>query len=168
MANKKTDSIDENAFQALEAALSIDFDGEEAAAPGKARSRSHAPEAPVSESIPRSASKKTIERRSARAGELNPEPAPKAPTFAPANDGSRRTPNAILKTLDGASLKSALRNAAIVSGLWVVGALGLTELLYGDAIWQASSVAGIVATPGLVAIFIGTFLPILCSLPLPS
>ena len=32
MANKKSDSIDENAFQALEAALSIDFDGEEAAA----------------------------------------------------------------------------------------------------------------------------------------
>ena len=94
MANKKSDSIDENAFQALEAALSIDFDGEEAAAPVKARSQARGPEAPVSDSIPRSASKKSIERRSARAGELNPEPAPKAPAFAPANDGSRRTPSA--------------------------------------------------------------------------
>ncbi len=161
MANKKSDSIDENAFQALEAALSIDFDGDEAAAPVKARSQARAPEAPLSDSNPRSATKKTIERRSARAGELNPEPAPKAPAFAPANDGSRRTPSAILKSLDGASLTSALRNAAIVSALWVLGALGLTQLLYGSAIWQAPTVADIVAMPGVVAIVVGTFLPIM-------
>ena len=87
MANKKTDSIDENAFHALEAALSIDFEGEDDAAPGPARSKAHAPEAPLSDSTSRSASQKTIERRSARAGELNPEPAPKATAFSPGNDG---------------------------------------------------------------------------------
>ena len=161
MANKKSDSIDESAFQALEAALSIDFDNE-APATKPVRPAARASESPVSEPVQNPASaKKPQERRTARSSELAPEPAPKAPAFAPANDTSRRTPAAILKSLDGASLPTALRNATIISALWVLGAIGLTQLLYGGQMWQAPSVADIVAMPGVVAIFVGTLVPIM-------
>ena len=94
MANKKSDSIDESAFQALEAALSIDFDNE-APATKPVRPAARASESPVSEPVQNPASaKKPQERRAVRSSELAPEPAPKAPALAPANDTSRRTPAA--------------------------------------------------------------------------
>ncbi len=126
MANKKSDSIDENAFQALEAALSIDFDGDEAPALPSPGRKTRGPEAPLSDNSQRPVSKKPIDRRSARAAELGPEPAPpqpRSPSLAPANDGSRRAPSAMLKSLEAASLKTALRNASIVSVLWILGAV---------------------------------------------
>ena len=105
--NKSNESIDDKAFQALEDALKIDFDELKSALNDKTSLDD--PEGKVSEAVsqaPAPSQAKTTKSkdeaaRSARTTEtprsLAPEPAPKAPSFAPANDDGRRTPAAILR-----------------------------------------------------------------------
>ena len=110
--NKSIESIDEKAFQALEEALKIDFDDLAPETPAK----QDASEARVSEPASRIPNK-TQEKTAAQpaGGEtprnLSPEPGPKAPVFTPANDGSRKTPAAILKSLDMRSSRGPIRMA---------------------------------------------------------
>ncbi len=58
-------------------------------------------------------------------------------------------------------MRSALRNAGIISLLWTVGGLGFAQLLYGAQLWSVSSIAQLVAMPGVVAIFIGILVPVM-------
>ncbi len=77
------------------------------------------------------------------------EPAPRQPAFEPANDSGRRTPASMLRTLDNGSIRSAIRNATIVSVLWIIAGLGLGQLVYGSQLWQITSVSGVLSAPGV-------------------
>ena len=170
--NKSNESIDDKAFQALEDALKIDFDELKSALNDKA-SPDH-PEDTVSgaakqASAPSAAKSQKAQQeqtaKAARAAEtqraLSPEPAPKAPSFAPANDDGRKTPAAILRSLDVRSSRSAMRIAAAVSALWIVGGLGVANLLYGPEIWQIRSLADLSAMPGAIGVAIFIVLPVM-------
>ncbi|WP_312420237.1 hypothetical protein, partial [Shinella sp.] len=125
--NKTIESIDDKAFQALEEALKIDFDDLTAETPSKTDSS----EARVSEPASRIQGKTQAQQASAETPRnLNPEPGPKTPVFAPANDGSRKTPAAILKSLDMRSSRGPIRMAALASALWIIGGVGVANLLY--------------------------------------
>ena len=159
MAKKtSSESMDETAFQALEDALKIDFIEDQETI--RQKPASSASEARVSDSKQRPSPPRgenpATPPRSATA-----EPAARAPVFEPANDGSRRSSVNLLKTLEGGTMRSALRNATIVSVLWAIGGLGLAQLLYGAQLWSSGSVGGLVAMPGLVAIIVGIVVPIL-------
>ena len=122
--NKSTESIDEKAFQALEEALKIDFDDLVQETPPRKENS----EARVSEPASRSATKvQEKPAHQAASGEtarnLAPEPAPRTPTFTPANDASRKTPAAILKSLDMRSSRGPIRMAILASVLWIIGGL---------------------------------------------
>ncbi len=163
MANKKTNgSIDDNAYEALEAALRIDFDENEIQAPRK-RSAPDAPEARVSDtSSQRSASaKQSTDRRSRGTENGQAEMVGRASNFEPANDTSRRSPSALMKSIEGASARAALRNATIASTAWVAGALGLGYLVYGDLLASSTSLTDVAAVPGVVALGVGTVVPVM-------
>ncbi|MBN9055936.1 MAG: kinesin, partial [Rhizobiales bacterium] len=156
--NKSTESIDDKAFQALEEALKIDFDDLAPETP----SRKDASEARASEPASRGANKTGGQPAAGEAPRsLNPEPAPKAPVFTPANDGSRRTPAAILKSLDMRSSRGPIRMAILASVLWVIGGLGVANLLYAPQIWQIRSVADLVALPGAIGMVVAIIMPIM-------
>ena len=62
------------------------------------------------------------------------EQTPRSPNLEAANDGSKRSPAMILKSLEGGSIGGALRNATIMSVIWALGGLGIAHLLYGNAL----------------------------------
>ncbi|OKP64792.1 kinesin, partial [Ensifer adhaerens] len=172
MATKKSnESIDEKAFQALEAALKIDFD-ELASSPNDKTSLDD-PEENVSQPTNQAATPDQNKKarpqpeqsRGARAAEaaktLAPEPAPKSPSLSAANDDGRRSPAAMLRALDVRSNRAAIRVAALVSVIWAVAGLGVANLLYGPQIWQIRSLSDLAATPGAVGVAIGIVLPIM-------
>lgn len=157
MATKKSnESIDEKAFQALEAALKIDFD-ELASSPNDKTSLDD-PEENVSQPTNQAATPDQNKKarpqpeqsRGARAAEaaktLAPEPAPKSPSLSAANDDGRRSPAAMLRALDVRSNRAAIRVAALVSVIWAVAGLGVANLLYGPQIWQIRSLSDLAAT----------------------
>ncbi|MBO9630765.1 MAG: kinesin, partial [Shinella sp.] len=160
--NKSNETIDEKAFQALEEALKIDFDDLTPETPSKKDTS----EARVSEPASR-VSAKTQEKPATRPATsdtpraLTPEPAPKTPAFTPANDGSRKSPAAILKSLDVRSSRSSIRTAVLASILWVVGGLGVANLLYAPKIWEIRSVADLVALPGAIGMVVAIVMPIM-------
>src|SRR5690606_5861485 len=78
-----------------------------------------------------------------------------------ANDDGRKSPAAILRSLDMRSGRSALRIAAAVSLLWVAGGLGVANLLYGPEIWQIRSLADLSAMPGAIGVAIFIILPVM-------
>ncbi len=172
MATKKSnESIDEKAFQALEAALKIDFD-ELKSSPNDKTSLDD-PEENVSDSTHqaaqpdhnRNAKPQQEAPRAARANDaargLAPEPAPKSPPLSPANDDGRRSPAAMLRALDVRSNRAAIRVAALVSIVWAIAGLGVANLLYGPQIWQIRTLSDLAATPGAVGVAIGILLPIM-------
>ena len=160
--NKSTESIDEKAFQALEEALKIDFDDLVPETP----STKDASEARLSEPAGRAANKtQEMPANQPLSGEtartLNPEPAPKTPSFTPANDGSRKTPAAILKSLDMRSSRGPIRMAILASVLWIIGGLGVANLLYAPQIWQIRSISALVALPGAIGMLVAIVMPIM-------
>jgi hypothetical protein len=171
MATKKSnESIDEKAFQALEAALKIDFDDLKSALNDK--SSLDDPEEKVSEPSQRAAAsehkravKEQPEAQKARTSEtprnLAPEPAPKQPALSPANDDTRRSPAAMLRSLEVRSSRAAIRVAALISIVWAVAGVAIGHLLYAPQIWQIRSPGDLAATPGAIGILIGIALPIM-------
>ncbi|MGO7216426.1 hypothetical protein ACCS75_36120, partial [Rhizobium ruizarguesonis] len=77
--------------------------------------------------------------------------ASRGPAFTPAIDARRYTPASILKSVVGASCRSAVRTATLFSVLWVMAGLGLMSLLYSPQNWQIRSHADLVAQPGVIA-----------------
>ncbi|HXV31382.1 MAG TPA: kinesin, partial [Sinorhizobium sp.] len=172
MATKKSnESIDEKAFQALEAALKIDFDDLKSALNDKTSLDD--PEEMVSEpskkmaaSDPaRTARAQQEAPRPAREAEparsLAPEPAPKQPPLSPANDDTRRSPAAMLRSLEGRGSRAAIRVAGLISAGWALAGLGIGHLLYAPQIWQIRSLADLAATPGAIGILLGIALPVM-------
>src|SRR5690606_5833892 len=160
--NKSTESLDEKAFQALEEALKIDFDDLAPETPPKKETS----EARVSEPAGRNANRmQDMPANQPAAGEtprsLSPEPVPKAPIFTPANDGSRKTPAAILKSLDMRSSRGPIRMAILASVFWIIGGLGIANLLYAPPIWQIRSVSDLVALPGAIGMLVAIVMPIM-------
>ncbi|MBP8938866.1 MAG: hypothetical protein KBG72_10310, partial [Agrobacterium sp.] len=152
MANNKiSDSVDETAFQALEDALQLGAFEE------KPESRKTAAPKPPEARL-KEASRQTPAPEAARAPA---EQAPKSPNLEAANDGSKRSPAMILKSLEGGSIGGALRNATIMSVIWALGGLGVAHLLYGNALWNIASLADLTAIPGLMAIVVGILVPVM-------
>src|SRR5689334_8203925 len=108
--NKYNESIEDKAFKALDEALQIDFSQQKA--PSRSGKTPDAPEANVSEnpSARNQQEQDDSQRRRGRAKTAE-QPAPRAPAFAPANDANRNTPATLLKSLDGGSTRTAIRNA---------------------------------------------------------
>ena len=116
-----SDAIDETAFQALEDALNNDFDEDlkprsGSASQAREKSVSEKPQQPKAsqpnpgerEASPREkqAVARQAEVRKAAAEQARPTTAEaKSPTFAPANDASRRPTAALLRTLDGGAMR---------------------------------------------------------------
>ena len=118
MANNKiSDSVDETAFQALEDALQLGAFEEKPETRKTAAPKQ--PEARLKE-----ASRPTPAPEAARAPA---EQTPRSPNLEAANDGSKRSPAMILKSLEGGSIGGALRNATIMSVIWALGGLGIVE-----------------------------------------
>jgi hypothetical protein len=159
--NKPTESIDDKAFQALEEALKIDFDDLATETPSKDASEARASE--PAGLAPNKTQEKTANRpvSGEAARSASADQAPKTPAFTPANDGSRKTPAAILKTLDVRSGRASIRMAILMSALWVVGGLGVANLLYAPGIWQIRSVADLVALPGAIGMVVAIVMPIM-------
>lgn len=152
MANNKiSDSVDETAFQALEDALQLGAFEEKPETRKTAKPKQ--PEARVKE-----ASRQTPAPEAARAPT---EQTPRSPNLEAANDGSKRSPAMILKSLEGGSIGGALRNATIMSVIWALGGLGIAHLLYGNALWSIGSLADLTAIPGLMAIVVGILVPVM-------
>jgi hypothetical protein len=152
MANNKiSDSVDETAFQALEDALQLGAFEEKPETRKTAAPKQ--PEARLKE-----ASRQTPAPEAARAPA---EQTPRSPNLEAANDGSKRSPAMILKSLEGGSIGGALRNATIMSVIWALGGLGIAHLLYGNALWNIASLADLTAIPGLMAIVVGILVPIM-------
>ncbi|RVI45308.1 hypothetical protein, partial [Sinorhizobium meliloti] len=173
MATKKTnESIDEKAFQALEAALKIDFDDLKSALNDETSLEEPVPEN-VSETARQAAG--SGEARAARAQQEAPKPArgaeaprsfasemaPKQPPLAPANDDTRKSPAAMLRSLEVRSSRAAIRVAAIISLVWTVAGLGVAHLLYAPGIWQIRSLGDLAAMPGAIGILLGIALPVM-------
>ena len=139
MATKRdNEAVEENAYQALEDALAIDFQdgGKSAARDEDAR--------PSKEELARS---------------LSPEPAPKSPQFRPAND--QNASRARAAALPGApDSGSPMRIAVIVSVIWVVLGLAAAHILYAPAIWQIRSLKQLAAVPGALGVLVATLFPI--------
>ncbi len=148
--NKNNESIDEKAYEALENALQINFRDDKSSPRQKAQ-----PDAKGAVNKPRQRSEQAQPRRAPDAAQGQ-----RAPSSA-ANDASRRNSASIMKSLDGGSLKPALRMATIVSALWVLGGFGLAQMLLSPQIWQVRSLAEFIALPGAGALLIGTLLPLL-------
>jgi hypothetical protein len=159
--NKYNESIEDKAFKALDEALQIDFEDDNT--PSLVGKKPDAPEAPVSEK-PSTRNQQSQDEKPRRRGSAAPprpgEQGSRAPAFA-ANDANRVTPASLLKSLDGGSSRPAIRNATLVSLLWIVGGLGLMSLLYSPQIWQIRSLADLVALPGVIAGMIGIIVPVL-------
>ena len=156
--NTTSESVDETAFQALEDALKIDFDDEQDT---RRKSAPHASEARLSDTPKQRSSSRRQENPAQPPRTQSTEPVARAPAFEPANDGGRRSTLNMLKSLEGGTMRSSLRNAAIVSVLWAVAGLGLAQLLYGGELWGIGSVAGLLSAPGIVAIVVGIIVPIM-------
>ncbi|MGN6548573.1 MAG: kinesin, partial [Pararhizobium sp.] len=179
MAKKNaTESIDEQAFQALEDALKVDtgkeggespdemsFDDLEAQVSSAARELAEADRANAARTTgtPRTAA---TSPRHVGAPETVPHSAPARPSgpqpasFAPANDDTRKTPPHLLRAFD-ARTGHAVRNATILSVLWAIGGIGLALLIYGDRLFQVRSGADLAAMPAAIGIAIGIVVPIL-------
>ena len=157
--NKYNESIEDKAFKALDEALQIDFEDDDTPSPQVRKQ--DASEAKVSEKpTVRNQRKDDAKQQRAAATPRPPEQGSRAPAFA-ANDGSRVSPASLLKSLDNGSARPALRNATLVSLLWIVGGLGLMSLLYSPQIWQIRSLADLVALPGVIAGLVGIIIPVL-------
>lgn len=166
MATKKSsESIDEKAFQALEAALKIDFDDLKSALDDK--TSLDEPEETVSEPSKQAAASDQAQAPKAQpeapktVRSLAPEPAPKQPPLSPANDDTRRSPAAMLRSLEVRTSRAAIRTAALVSLLWAFAGLAVAHLLYAPQIWQIRSLADLAATPGAIGVLIGIALPVM-------
>jgi hypothetical protein len=158
--NKYNESIEDKAFKALDEALQIDFDDEPT--PSLQVKKPDASEAKVSEKTQIRNQRKDDAKQPQRsqAAARPPEQASRAPSYA-ANDGSRISPASLLKSLDNGSARPALRNATLVSLLWIVGGLGLMSLLYSPQIWQIRSLSDVIALPGVIAGLVGIIIPVL-------
>nr|WP_326491509.1 hypothetical protein [Neorhizobium galegae] len=154
--NPSSESIDETAFQALEDALKINFNDDQS----RPRSVPHASEARVSDTNkPRQTQYQDDAAESYRSAAT--ETAAKSPTFQPANDAGKRSSTAILRTLEGGAMRSSIRNAVIVSILWAIGGIALGQMIYGNQLWQITSVEGVLAAPGIVALAVCILIPIM-------
>lgn len=156
MANNKiSDSIDQTAFQALEDALQTGaYDGKP---DKKAGNLVHKPEAKVSDQRKQRAED---QQRLAEQQRQAAENTPRSPVLEAANDRNRRTPAAIMKSLEGAPMGAAMRNAALASVIWIAAAAVLAWFVYGDTLWNASSVGEFLQTPGMIMTLIGMAVPI--------
>ena len=54
-----------------------------------------------------------------------------------------------------------MRIAAAVSALWIVGGLGVANLLFGPEIWQIRSLADLAAMPSAIGVAIFIILPVM-------
>ena len=147
--NKNNESIDEKAYEALENALQINFRDDKA----PPRQKAQPDKAAVNKPRPRAPEQPRQRAPEAAQGQ-------RAPSSA-ANDASRRTSASIMKSLDGGSLKPALRMATVISALWVLGGFALAQLLYSPQLWQIGSLSDFLALPGAGALMAGTLLPLL-------
>lgn len=86
---------------------------------------------------------------------------PKAPLFAPANDDSRDTRAAIMRSIDGKGGRSVRITTYSICALWVIGGLGFTNLVYGPDIWRINSSADLAANPGYITSLLAVFFPVL-------
>ena len=158
---KQSESADRAAYRALEEALRLEAADAQQTRPNAEKAPSSA-EANVSETPKQRASEPQQRPRDAEtARPAASDNMARNPALEAANDASRRNPAAILKSLEAGSLRSALGNALLISVFWIIGGVGLAQLLFGDQISQASSVAGLVAAPGVLAIAIGIIVPVL-------
>jgi len=155
--NKYSESIEDKAFKALDEALQIDFGEDDTLS---RNGKTDAPEAKLSETPSARNQQGSKERARPANTPRQPEQPSRAPSFA-ANDANRISPATLLKSLETGSSRSAVRNATIVSLLWIVGGLGLMALLYSPQIWQIRSIADLLALPGIVAGLIGIIVPVL-------
>ncbi len=127
--NKYSESIEDKAFKALDEALQIDFSQQKA--PSRGAKTPDAPEAKVSDTPSARSNQQDQEESQRRRGRgSRAEQVARAPALAAANDANRMTAASILKSLDGGSTRSAVRNATLFSLLWIVGGVGLMALLY--------------------------------------
>lgn len=161
MADRKYgDSVDDAAYQALEEALKMEVS--EPSSHPSARQASSASEGKVPDtSKQRSAEQPRSRGKEGEAARAAAENTARNPALEAANDASRRTPAAILRSLETGSMRSALRNATLVSVLWAIGGVGLAQMLFGSEIWRAASLTEALAQPGLIAIFVGIVVPVL-------
>src|SRR6478735_3677917 len=157
--NKYSESIEDKAFKALDEALQIDFGEDDTLS---RNGKTDAPEAKLSETPSARNQQNQTDAKRARAAKTprQPEQPSRAPSFA-ANDANRISPASLLKSLENGSNRSAMRNATMVSLLWIVAGLGLMALLYSPQIWQIRSLADLLALPGVIAGFIGIIVPVL-------
>ncbi len=178
MATKKgNESIDDQAFRALENALRIDFDELKSSLNDQADP--DAPPSGVPEPVPQPTRAERRDRDQkardvkARAAAPAPaaaterraetraaaEPAPKSPSFAAANDDSRRSNSALLRAFDVRQGRRPMRMAAIVSIVWLVGTLGIANTLFGSELWSIRSLSDLSAAPGAIGVMLAAFLP---------
>ncbi|OWK24546.1 hypothetical protein AJ87_20165 [Rhizobium yanglingense] len=143
--NKYSESIEDKAFKALDEALQIDFSQQKA--PSRGAKTPDAPEAKVSDTPSARSNQQDQDESQRRRGRgSRAEQVARAPALAAANDANRMTAASILKSLDGGSTRSAVRNATLFSLLWIVGGVGLMALLYSPQIWQIRSVTDLAAS----------------------
>ncbi len=161
MANNKfSDSIDETAYQALEDALQLG--AYENQPEPRRRSTPKPAEARVPEqNRPRKNDQQAQSSAQAAAARAASEQQSRAGGLEAANDGTKRSPAMILRSLEAGSMTGAIRNASIVSVFWAIAGVGLAHAIYGGQIWNVGSIAQLFAIPGLMAIMVGIVVPIM-------
>ena len=160
MANGRGgDPLGDKAYQALEDALQPKFDDK---GRPRAGARPDGREANVADNM-KQRPKTAAEQAARRPGAEAPRPAPEGPkgqSGAPANDG-RRSPSAMLRNLEGASMRAAIRNATLISLLWTAVVIGAAQGLYGEQLWQFSAVSDVFGLPRLILLLLAIVLPVM-------
>ena len=182
------DSSDEQSFEELEAQVEsaaaelAKSDSETArtasmnkrATPGRIANRPQpsrpSPESKISAEPVRSArpqTKQQVRPQPQPQPQPRPQQAPKAvarpvqQSFAPANDDSRESRAAIMRTLDGKGGRSTRIATYILSAAWVLGGLIFTNLIYGSRIWEIDSFADLAINPEYLTALLAIVLPVL-------
>ena len=84
---------------------------------------------------------------------------PSSPLFAPANDDSRESRAAIMRSLNGKGGRSAKIATYALTAFWVIGGLGFVNLAYGPGIWQVRSLSDFAAYPEYLAAILVILFP---------
>ncbi len=161
MATKKgNEPVEQAAFDALEKALQIDFD-ETAKPKAASQPASNYARSGEGRSARSMSSESASEARPDFARELGPEPAPKSPYLAPANDPSGRTSSSLLRSLDTRAGRSVIRSAMLFASVWIVISIALGYLALSTPKAGAENVASTITSPGFLTLAGIVIIPVL-------
>ncbi|MEM9105809.1 MAG: hypothetical protein AAGC96_09140, partial [Pseudomonadota bacterium] len=151
------DSPDTSDEEATEAKSGEDTSAPAAAANTSPRNRSTDETGRKSRSQQRAAKRSQKRQQSQQADTRSTS----SPAFAPANDDSRDTRAAIMRSLDGSAGRTARTITYGISAVWVIGGLIFAYLVYGSTIAGIGSLSDLSNNPQILVMLLAILLPVM-------